>query len=362
MPVNDSPPSPSSPLPPPWWHWINWLALDAVAVALAWLAVFGGMTGTRLTAVNYVALGAAVWLIYMTDRLTDSWTRVARAGRHRFAGMAASRLVPVMFAVAGVAVWIVCYGMPWFSAGEGTSPWMKLQGLRLITFKAGILMILAVGIYFLMVLGSRVKRLSQPMLLMVGLMMLLGLVPREISGLAGVQLWFAMAIVTLLRMLFLSVRIQHDGPPWIFLKKGLGGYLFAVGVAIAPFSHLQDWEDLLNGAPVLLFAGTCTLNSLGIRLWESPDAGDPEILLLQRLYPWLLAALGSAALLEAWGADAWSRPVLLGIAFSAAGLGVIHLGHKRWPVMACGLAADGLLGLTGLAVWQMGLAAHSQSN
>ena len=46
----------------PWWHWINWLALDAVAVAVVWLWMFAGMTGARLTAVNSLMVGAAVVL------------------------------------------------------------------------------------------------------------------------------------------------------------------------------------------------------------------------------------------------------------------------------------------------------------
>jgi protein-S-isoprenylcysteine O-methyltransferase Ste14 len=50
----------------PWWHWINWLALDAVVVAVAWLWMFAGMTGARLTAVNSLVVGAAVVLHFVT--------------------------------------------------------------------------------------------------------------------------------------------------------------------------------------------------------------------------------------------------------------------------------------------------------
>ena len=50
----------------PWWHWINWLALDAVAVAVVWLWMFAGMTGARLTAVNSLVVGAAVVLHFVT--------------------------------------------------------------------------------------------------------------------------------------------------------------------------------------------------------------------------------------------------------------------------------------------------------
>ena len=56
----------------PWWHWINWLALDAVAVVVVWLWMFAGMTGARLTAVNSLVVGAAVVLHFVTT-LAARW-------------------------------------------------------------------------------------------------------------------------------------------------------------------------------------------------------------------------------------------------------------------------------------------------
>ena len=309
----------------PWWRWINWLALDAVAVSVAWLPVFAHLTGARLTAVNTGALAAAVWLFYMADRMLDGLTGHSRGGRHQFAGRQAGWLLALMAAVA-------------VSTG-----WWVLAEMRYITVQAGLWVAMAGLLYFGIVAASRWKPVSQVLLLGLSMVMIMGLVQKENHIAAGIQLWRAMAAGTLLTMLYFGLRQHFDPPPWTLVKKGMGGYLFALGVALGPFSNLLDWDGLVGSAPVLLFAGACTLNSLGIRLWETPTANDPESRLLRRLYPWLLAAIGFGALAEGWGADAWSRPVLGGVALCVAGFSVLHLLRHRWPAGVYPLAADGLM-------------------
>ncbi len=305
---------------PPWWHWINWLALDAVAVALVWLQVFAVMTGARLTPVISWVLAAAVWLVYMMDRRAV-W------------------LLPLMIAVTAAAGWAALYQMRW------------------ITVQAGGWLAAAVAAYFVMVAASRWQSVSQGLLLLVSSLMLLGLAQGEQGGPPGVQLWRAIAAGTLLTVLYFGLRHHYQPPPWTLVKKVIGGYLFAVGVALAPFSHLQDWPGLLGSAPVLLFAGACALNSLGIRLWENHASGDAENQLLRRLYPWLLATVILGSLSQAFMADAWTRPGLTGIAACTAGFGLLHvLRHRqlRWPALAYSLAADGLMLVCGLLAWYAG--------
>ncbi len=318
-------PPPPAPVRLPWWRWINWLALDAVAVALAWLPVFAHMTGARLTAVNTGALAAGVWLFYMADRILDGLTRHGKSGRHQFAGRQAAWLLGLMAAVA---------------AGSGY--WI-LHGMRAITVQSGVWVAMAGLLYFGIVVASRWKPVSQVLLLGMSVLMIMGLVQQEDHIAAGIQLWRALAAGTLLTVLYFGLRQQLDPPPWTLVKKGLGGYLFALGVAVGPFSHVLDWDGLIGAAPVVLFAGACMLNSLGIRLWENPTASDPESLLLRRLYPWLLGTIGLGAMAEAWGADAWSRPLLLGVAACAAGFALLHQLRNRWPAGVYSLTADGLM-------------------
>lgn len=321
MPETLPPPAPT--VRPPWWHWINWLALDAVAVALVWLPIFGHVTGARLRPVNYIVLGAAVWMVYMADRLLDGRSGRGTAGRHSFARRGVKGLLPVMALVAGAAVWLACRDMRW------------------ITVMAGLWIGWAVVIYFVVVAASWWKPVSSMLLMGMSTLMVMGLVQAEGHGALGIQLWRAMAAGTLLTVLYFGLKGQYNPPPWTLVKKGMGGYLFALGVAVAPYSHVQDWEGLLKGAPVILFAGACTLNSLGIRLWEGGERkSDAESVLLRRIYPWLLAAVGLGALVQGWEADAWSRAALLGVAACAAGFGVMHLRRNRWPRALYAVVAD----------------------
>ncbi len=331
--------SPPAPCRHPWWHRFNWLALDAVLVAVAWLPVFGEMTGARLTMVNSVMLAAAVWVIYMLDRLVDSRGTLHRRERHDFARRHWKWLVPVLLGVGLGMVYLALYQMRW------------------ITVQAGLWIGAAVVVYFIVVAASSWKAVSQPLLLMISAVMILGLVQGEQQGTIGLQLWRAVAVGTIATVLYFGFRFHYDPPPWTLVKKGMGGYLFAIGVAAAPFSHTQDWLGLLRSAPVMLFAGACALNSLGIRLWEAGPAEkqNPESALLRRIYPWLLAAVGFGALAQAFGADPWTRPMLLGVAVCVAGFAVMHWGRHRWPAAVCGLTADAWMVMVALGVLWAGV-------
>ena len=204
-----------------------------------------------------------------------------------------------------------------------------------------------------MLLVSRGKALSQMVLLAVNAILVMGLVQGEGLAPGGVQLWRAVVIGALATVLYVGLRYQYHPPPWILTKKALGGYLFALGVAVVPYSHVQDWPGLLHGTPVMLFASACTLNSLAIRLWENEAADLPEMQMLRRLFPWLLAAVGAGALAQAWVADQWTRPVLCGVAGCVAGFGVLHAARHRWPAGGRSLAADVWMVVTALLVlWE----------
>ena len=319
-----------------WWRWIQWLALDAVAVAVAWVYVFGRMTGARVFPVEVVCLGMAVWLVYMGDRLMDARTGNGAAERHQFAGGNVPWLLPLMIGMAAGVLWWALHTIGW------------------ITLRAALWVGWAVGMYFGIVVASRWRPVSQVLLLGVSGLVVIGLLQGESATSPGVQLWRAVVVGIMATVLYVGLRYQYDPPPWVLTKKWLGGYLFAVGVAVVPFSHLENWPELLHGTPVMLFGSVCTLNSLGIRLWESKDPADPEMAMLRRLYPWLLTAVAGGALAQAWEADQWTRPVLLGVAGCAAGFGLLH-GLRSWPVAGRALAADGMMVAAALLVRWIGM-------
>ncbi len=74
---------------PPWWLWPGLLCVVAPSVAMAWLYIFADTWQiTPLRWPSYVVLGGAVWMIYVTDRLLDHYSRGEAHStvsvRHRF--------------------------------------------------------------------------------------------------------------------------------------------------------------------------------------------------------------------------------------------------------------------------------------
>lgn len=55
----------------PWWAWPSLLALDAPAVAVAWLWAIGDATGHPVSVAALLLVASAVWLAYAADRLLD---------------------------------------------------------------------------------------------------------------------------------------------------------------------------------------------------------------------------------------------------------------------------------------------------
>ena len=53
--------------------WLNLFCLDAPLVAITWQWLFGRSFGISLTASSRAALFLTAWLIYLADRLADTW-------------------------------------------------------------------------------------------------------------------------------------------------------------------------------------------------------------------------------------------------------------------------------------------------
>lgn len=341
----------SAPLNPnrlPWWRWPNLLALDAVAVALVWLEVFGKMSGARVTMVEYVALGVAVWGIYGADRLMDSRLppdEESRHERHWFAARHVAWLAPLALALAG------------------TVGWWSLHAMRQHVLMAGVQLAVGVGCYFAILAASRWRLTSLPVLLvvapvMIGLLLfplMIQSLPVTMQGGGGedaliVQWWRLGGAGVLMLVIYHAMRNQggEGRPPWTLLRKIMGGFLFARGVALAPLMHFETGPQAIWSAPVMLFGGACALNSLGIRLWEHRDAGGPEGQRLQGRYPWLVLIIGGGALTEAVMADAWTRPVLGAVAACSGLLLILNLLRSRLPAPLLLALADAAVLVSGL--------------
>jgi hypothetical protein len=69
------------------WIWPALLSLDAPVVAVLWQSLFSVTLGIRVTPSETAVLAMAVWLIYVADRILDSFRESEReplAPRHRF--------------------------------------------------------------------------------------------------------------------------------------------------------------------------------------------------------------------------------------------------------------------------------------
>jgi hypothetical protein len=67
--------------------WLSLACLDAPAVAITWQWIFGQMAHATISISDRIALFATAWLIYLTDRLADSFNippAVPTSARQRF--------------------------------------------------------------------------------------------------------------------------------------------------------------------------------------------------------------------------------------------------------------------------------------
>ncbi|HEV2245460.1 MAG TPA: hypothetical protein VGW37_02305 [Terriglobia bacterium] len=140
--------------------WLTVLSLDAPAVALLWQLLFAQSFHVRLGAGVTVLLALVVWLIYVADRVLDalrSPSHRAEATRHRFYRR---YLWWFLFPLGG---------------GSVLAAWLALTQLDVGTFGDGVVILLAVGVYLLVVhLVSPRRGWLLPKEMLVGVLFALG--------------------------------------------------------------------------------------------------------------------------------------------------------------------------------------------
>jgi len=247
-----------------------------------------------------------------------------RGERHVFARRHWWKLLAAMAVAAGVCAWLLG-----FVIAEIVSVW----GLRLLA---------AVAVYFCITWLSRREWPGMTgagalcCLVAIGLMQ--GLAADEVWP----HVWRGAIAGILIAVLIFAITRAGATAPWTLPRKLLGGWLFALGTALAPHAHMEAPRELLLGANILLFGTVCALNSLGIRIWETRDAGLEHVL-LSALYPWMLVAAAAGAAMEWAAADSYSRPVLMACGIAASGLLVLHLLRRRFSTPALRALADAIM-------------------
>jgi hypothetical protein len=318
--------------PRPWWVWLNLLGLDAVTAALVWMPLFCRPTNARVTQAEYVVLGCAVWCIYAVDRLMDgSMAGGLRGERHVFA---ARRWLPLG---AGVLV------------AAGVSAWLLAWRVQEIVSVWGVKLLAGIAFYFGITWLSRRPWAGLVGASSLGGLIAVGLMQGTATGLIWPQMWRGALAGFIVTVLYLSVRHPTAPAPWTLPRKLLGGWLFAMGTALAPHAHMEMWTELLFSNAILLFGSVCALNSLGIRLWEKASP-DFESQLLEKLYPWMLVTIAAGSAMQWVIADAYTQQVFLACFIAAVLLLLVHLFRSRMPVSVCRALADGAVIVAALAI------------
>jgi|GEM_PF-213285 hypothetical protein len=226
--------------------WLTVLSLDAPAVAVLWQLLFARTFHVQIAAGVTVLLALVVWLIYVADRALDTLKAPAgdaEAARHIFYRR---------------HLW--AFAAP-FCAGLALAAWMALTQLDAWTFRYGLILLLAVGVYFF-------------------------------------------AVHRLLR-----------GQNWL-PKEMMVGVLFALGTCFPVWQRMPQRLPLL--APYLIFTGLCWMNCAAIEFEEwkrlrhrKSGAPHPWTVWMGRRFSLLCFIIGVSALgslVFAAAHSAWQLP------------------------------------------------------
>lgn len=308
-----------------WWQWPNVLGLDAPLVALGWMALFARSYSLQISLAwpqarfwfwDSLSFGMGAWFVYLLDRLVDSYSENPPvAVRHQFT----RRHRPLLMVLAAVALATALYGTLW-----------QVSAVVLVV---GVPLFIGMVLYFGVVIMQRLQSSSQHGTILVcsfmGAVALFAF--REVGGSFATllaRLWFVMGFAA---TLLLALQMRHDDSSLLTLpKRLLCGYLFAAGCALIPSTRGADLADSMAGEMTMLLAMVCSLNTLGISIWEAPlrptgQQSGPEISVIRWLWP-LGAILSAAACGFLLAAPLpWMRPFCLACLISLVILCALHL-------------------------------------
>lgn len=328
-----APPAP----PPPWRVEGNVPGLGAVLAAVAWLPLVAQSVSVKLKArggfpfaPEYLLLGCAVWIVFMAHRVLDAlMDRGPRRERHGFTARHWKVLVVAMLAATCVCEWLLAWHV------------------REIVLRWGLKFAGVVAVYFAVTWLSRQTWAGAVAAGGLAGLLALGFL-QKVSGMMWPQMWRGAVAGFLITVVVLSLRHPAALAMWALPRRIFGGLLFATGVALIPYAHIERWPQLTSDSPVLLLGLVCALNSLGIFLWEHAGPDD-ERRRLAALYPWMLLTAVVGAGMEYFTSNAMIQPVFL--ACGAAALLLLAVHGLRGKLSACALRtlADAAVILPALA-------------
>lgn len=248
------------------WIWPGLLSLDAPIVAVLWLLLFSESLRVRVPATEIAVLAMAVWLIYVADRIMDSFRESESeplAPRHRFYREYRAAFVAPFCGILLLAAW-----MAWTKFDERT-------------LRGGVALAAIVGAYFGVVhLSGSVAQRWFPKELAVAVLFCAGTclpvfvrvrtpsIP-DIAGFIGFVLvaWMNTALIEYTEWIALRDGGAEQPPA---LTITLARAIVPLGIAIAALSliavALPTFRDV---RPVLLAESGSALALAGLRAsWQ----------------------------------------------------------------------------------------------
>ena len=246
--------------------WLNLLCLDAPIVAVTWQWLFARSFHVPLANGTRVALFLTAWLIYLADRLADTWKIRGGEPLSQRQQFCQRHQIAFFISIALLAV---------------SNLWVVSRMLDRATIKIGILLGIACVVYL------------------------------------SINYWL--------------------GKVWRFIpaKEICIGSLFALGTAAALFAQL-DFSTTF-AATFLFFAALCSLNCIGIAIWErdldyaqQKDSIATRSSHVRSWYRLMASVLALLAFAFGLWEEAPAQPMAC-IGLSAVLLGVLDWSGKRIP-------------------------------
>jgi hypothetical protein len=245
------------------WIWPGLLSLDAPIIAVLWLLLFGDALRVRVPAIETAVLAMAVWLIYVADRILDSFRESERsplAPRHRF-----YREHRAAFVLPFCAILLLAASLAWTRLDERT-------------LRGGVALAAIVAAYFGVVhlSGGRAQRWF-PKELAVAVLFCAGTyLPIFVRAgkPAAPQLW-AFAVFVLIAWMNTTLIEYAE---WITLREGgaeqppaltivVARYLAPLGIGIGIFALTAAAAPVFRAVrPVLLAEAASALALAGLGL------------------------------------------------------------------------------------------------
>ena len=246
------------------WAWLHLLSLDAPLVGVLWQLLFAKALRVHLAPVVNLITALVIWLIYVADRILDSYEAeesAEEAVRHRFYRAHRVAFLPAFFSVLLV------------------TGWMAFADLGFKTWRDGLLLATIVGGYFAVVhiLGGSAqkwfpKEIAVAILFGIGTFMPVGVRVQQF------HLRFLLPFVLFLLVLWMNTLIIEYSE-WVTLRRRdadrphestilVGRYLAAFGAAVgvlALSAMASRWFPLAR--PILLAEA---LSAMGLAMlgWQ----------------------------------------------------------------------------------------------